>query len=175
MILQICSNTHTKMSSYQKNYVRPNYTNSYSIKYTSIFHSVRIGDKRIKDNLSRARSISRVGGDEVLRAGRASLELASNLPGTLTAAFERVNRAAINGRDCDLLGRTAMGPGSEKWILDRLRAFGILFSSTGCAQIRDMLARSLRWKKKKKERNDLDVPRCGFYFKTLANVRDWLS
>lgn len=90
----------------------------------------RIGDKRIEDDLSRACSIARVGGDGILRAGRSSLELASNPPGTFAAAFERVNRGAINGRDCDLLGRTTMGPGSEERILDRLRAFGMLFSST---------------------------------------------
>lgn len=102
----------------------------------------------------------------VPRAGRSSLEFASNLE-TFAAALERVNRAAINGRDCDLLGRTTMGPGSER-ILDRLRALGMLLSPwprAGCAQIRDTLARSLRWRKKKEERNDLDVPRCGFHLK----------
>lgn len=61
------------------------------------------------------------------RAGRSSLELASNLE-TFAAALERVNRAAINGRDCDLLGRTTMGPGSVERILDRLRALGMLLS-----------------------------------------------
>lgn len=137
-----------------------------------LFYSVRrIGDKRIKD-LPRACSIS---------AGRrrrsststgwSSLELASNPPGTFAAAFERVNRAAINGRDCDLLGRTTMGPGCEERML---RSFTGLRHALFPARPRARDARRSEIRslgpfvgreKKKDERNDLDVPRCGFYLK----------